>query len=494
MSETLDIGWKPPGPISARFMASQARTIILNGPLGSGKTTSVFMKAVKFAKQQQPSKRHKVRNRNGVMVPARQFKLCVIRETYRQLWKTTLQTWFKRFPQDIGTFVGSKDAPATHNITFELRDGTAVQFIAEFAAIGDLDAESFMGGYEPTMLFLSEANLLSREVYTFGQGRAGRYPDMEDGGPTWHGVVMDCNAPELSSWVYQDFFRKTLPEGVELYRLPSGFSPEAENLGGLPKNYYQDQKIGQEAWYIARMLENKPGYSRAGKPIYPEYNDVLHCADGELEPIPGRPLVIGLDAGLTPAAVIGQQTINGCWILLDELTSEPGVGAKRFGQRLAALLHERYPEYIVAGWADPAAAVGVDKTAGEHSWIEIVAHELGIRIRPAPSNALTRRLEAVRLPLTRLIDGRPGLMVSTRCEMIREGFNSGYKFRKIHAGQEEKYDETPDKNEYSHPHDALQYMLSGGGEDMAVMNRREGEWGKPLPRQAVDDWQAFKRA
>ena len=48
------------------------------------------------------------------------------------------------------------------------------------------------------------------------------------------------------------------------------------------------------------------------------------CASAteELEPIPDRPIYVGLDFGLTPAAVFGQITENGQWRWLDELVTE----------------------------------------------------------------------------------------------------------------------------------------------------------------------------
>ena len=467
-------------------MHATARTQIINGPIGSGKTTAAFMKALRLATKQQPSSRE----RGDGGRPLRKFKLCVVRDTYRQLWKTTIPSWFKRVPREVGEFHGADNAPAKHRILFDLADGTRVDFQIEFVAIGENSVEDVLRGYEPTAFYLNEADLLAREVYTYARGRAGRFPDMDEGGPTWHGIIMDCNAPELTSWLYQDFFKR-LPEGVELFRQPSGLSPQAENMVNLPPGYYRDQVSGQPAWYVARMIENKPGHSRAGKPIYPEFNDTLHVPELDLEPFPGRTLEIGLDAGLTPAAAIGQRGIGGQWRILDELTSEPGVGARRFAQRLAALLHERYSDLKVMAYADPAAAYGVDKQAGEASWIDIVAHEAAITVRAAPTNALIRRLEAVRLPLTRLLDGQPGILLSPRCVVLREGFNSGYRFRRVNAGQEERYDEVPEKNEYSHPHDALQYLLSGGGEDLAVMTRRNTAWGGKLPRQADDDYNPF---
>lgn len=472
----LNLLWEPPGPVAARFMASQARVQIINGPIGSGKTTCAFIKAIRLATRQAPSTTE-LTMFDGVMCPTRKFKLCVVRDTYRQLWKTTLPSWFKRVPRSAGQFVGAENAPASHRILLALADGTVVDFLVEFGAIGDNDPQDFMRGYEPTAFYINEADLVAREIFTYAKGRVGRYPDMSEGGPTWYGILMDCNAPELTNWLYLDVFRRTPEEmaadGVELFRQPGGQSPGAENLKNLPPGYYDEQCKGAEAWYIARMIDNKPGHSRAGKPIYPEFNDTLHVAEQRLEPIPGLPLIIGLDAGLTPAAALGQRAPNGQWRILAEMVSEPGVGAKRFAQRLSQLLHERFEGFRVVAYADPSAAYGADKQAGEHSWIDIVAMEAAIQVDAAPSNALTRRLEAVRLPLTRLIDGHPGFLISAACTMLREGFNSGYHFKKFQIGAEERYAEEPEKNGYSHPHDALQYLMSGGGEDIEVMYRRE---------------------
>ena len=55
--------------------------------------------------------------------------------------------------------------------------------------------------------------------------------------------------------------------------------------------------------------------------------------------------------------------------------------------------------------------------------------------------------------------GKPQLQLHSRCKMLRRGFQGRYQFRKLQvAGTAERYQETADKNEYSHPHDALQYV------------------------------------
>jgi hypothetical protein len=71
-----------------------------------------------------------------------------------------------------------------------------------------------------------------------------------------------------------------------------------------------------------------------------------------------------------------------------------------------------------------------------------------------------------------MIDGQPGLTLSPRCILVREGFNSSYRFRRVRPGVEEYHDE-PEKNEASHPHDALQYVCLGAGEHAAVFDRKE---------------------
>ena len=471
-SSALTLAWEPPGPIAAAYMASSADVQLLNGPIGSGKTTTVLMKAIRVAVRQRVSTiTTDAAGRGGV----RKFRLCVVRDTYRQLWKTTIPSWFKRVPKAVGEFVGSDGAPATHKIGFTLSDGSSVDFQVDFVAIGENSVEDILRGYEVTAFYLNEADLLAREVLNYARGRTGRFPEMSEGGPTWHGVLLDCNAPEFSSWIYQDIFTKTPEElaaiGFALFVQPSGLAPDAENLGNLPPGYYTRQMAGQPEWYIERMIKNAPGYSRAGKPVYPEFSDKIHVAPATLLPMPGLPLVIGLDAGMSPAAAFGQRMPNGQWRITGELVGEPGTGAMRFADMLVAYLRENWPNWsAITAWADPSAAYGADTVAGEATWIDIVARRAGIRVSAAPTNASIPRWEAVRLPMTRMIDGAPGFLLSPACKLLREGANSGYRFRRLAAG-EERYAEEAEKNAYSHPHDALQYLLSGGGEDVEIRAR-----------------------
>jgi hypothetical protein len=223
------------------------------------------------------------------------------------------------------------------------------------------------------------------------------------------------------------------------------------------------------------MVDNKFGAVRDGMPVYPEFSNSRHVAEAPIEPIRGLPLRIGIDAGLTPAAVIGQHTKFGQTRLLAELATFleeddqlAAVGPTAFGEALADLLASRFPGFPVEfAFVDPSAAKGVDGTGNELSWLQIAARVSKLKIRPAPvpNNDLTIRLEAVRRPLTKTIEGgQPALLICPTLKILRRGFNSGYKYRRtMIAGKEGRYENKPVKNQFSHVHDAAQYLMVGSG-------------------------------
>lgn len=477
----IRLGWSAPGPVADAFMRAEHEIVGINGPVGSGKTTAAIMKGVGKAARQAPSRAVTAPGPGtSERWPVRRVRQCVVRDTYRQLWRSTMPSWFGRFPKTLGTFTGAENAPASHTITFALRDRTLVELQTDFLAIGDQAVEDVLRGYEPTWFYLNEMDLLAKEVFTYAIGRYGRFPPMDDGGPTWSGIIFDCNAPELDSWLYEDLFLATPDElaarNIALFRQPGGLDAGAENLPNLPggRAYYERQVANAEDWYVQRMVHNRPGFSRAGKPVYAaEYNDLLHVAPTDHAAIPGLPLIVGLDAGGSPAATFKQRLPTGAWRILDELVSDPGTGPTRFGDMLARRLRERFDACTaIVGICDPSALYGADKKAGEKDWSEIVAGQAGIRINPAPTNNPTSRWEAVRRPLALLIDGKPAFQLNPRCRVLRSGFNAGYRFRKI-AGTTARYNtDQAEKTAESHPHDALQYGMSWGGEDVAIRQRR----------------------
>lgn len=488
--EKLDLFWDTPGPVSTKFMLSQLPFQVLNGPYGSGKTTTNFMKHVLLSAVQNKSPR-KFEMIKGQRYPLRLYRVATIRDTYRQLWKTTIPSWFKRFPKELGTWTGAENAPSTHKIRFDPGDGSIVEFENIFAAIGETNAEDFVDGFEVTAFFLNAVNLLNADVYTYGKRRTGRFPDMADGGPRWHGITADCNAPEFGNWIYEDHMLKSGPDW-EVFRQPGGREAGAENLTNLPPGYY-DAKSDDKEWFVERMINNKPGYSRAGKPVHPEFNDTLHVPDKEIEPVPGLPIVIGLDPRTNPSAALMQRMPNGQRRFFDELQMEQNTGPRRFGQALAQLLTDRYPylrKTSIRGMSDPSAQNGADREAGELDWMQIVSGQVAIRIDPAPTNVLDMRREALKTPLSKLIDAEPGILISPRCKILRAALNAGFRYRKLHTGgTTDLFAQEVEKNNYADMGEAAEYACLSDHAEIEIREREESWKSKrPTAASVVTDW------
>jgi hypothetical protein len=477
MTGQIVLDSRPAGPVARAFKNSRASVNVIIGPVGSAKTSTCLQRLLEIAYEIQAP--HPVDN-------VRRTKFLIVRDTYRQLEKTTLPTWHRMVPRDLPTWTGGEGGrPGKHELSFAVKgaDGRLgkVETTFEFAGIGELAAEDFARGFEPTAIYLNEADLISKEVFTQLKGRlgAGRFPPVDRNagfaGPTWAPMFLDCNAPNVDNWIYQDFIESPI-EGSAVFIQPSGLSSEAENLHNLAPGYYEKLIIGQPDWWIRQMVRNEFGHSRAGQPVYGDFSDHRNVAKHLLEPIRELPLVIGADAGLTPAAVFCQQMPNGQWRVIDEICAF-GMGAQRFGKEIERLLDGAGSRYRgmkkISAWCDPAAAAR--SSNDERSWVEIVSEASGLKFKVAQTNALPARLGAVQRPLSpeRTIDHDvPGLLISPSCKVLRKGFNGAYRFRKVQVANNERFEEEPDKKDpTSHVHDALQYALMGGGEYAEVTGR-----------------------
>jgi hypothetical protein len=154
--------------------------------------------------------------------------------------------------------------------------------------------------------------------------------------------------------------------------------------------------------------------------------------------------------------------------ILDELVTE-NCGSRRFAaEHLRPLISsEKYAgcQFIYTG--DPAGNQRAQ--SDESTCIQILA-ECGFRVDQAITNNFAARRDAVAKFLTSLVDGKPGMLLSPTCSYLTKGFISGYSYKQMRmGGVEARYSPTPDKNIYSHPHDALQYAclkLRNGGAGM----------------------------
>ena len=84
-----------------------------------------------------------------------------------------------------------------------------------------------------------------------------------------------------------------------------------------------------------------------------------HVSKEEIPVADGVPLYIGLDFGLTPAAVFGQK-VRGRWLILQELVAFD-MGIVRFAELLRSEIATRYGNLEVNIYGDPAGDLGADR-------------------------------------------------------------------------------------------------------------------------------------
>lgn len=520
---------KPVGPKAEAFAFDKRFITGIMGPVGSAKTTTCIRKMIHGALWQDPGP-------DGIY----RAKWGVIRDTYPQLKKTALASWFTWFPKKLGDWNG--EAPYEHTVRFKVLAGApfidgpkrfvSVELTVLFAAIGENKVEDVMRGWELTGLWMNEGDLVARDVFTIGVGRVGRYPSAVMGGCKWRGIILDMNAPDVDNWTYEilvdqdlgldDETKAELVEelgelfGIGFYVQPGGRSknPPPENIANLPKGYYAQQIMGmaRDKHKIRRMVDNEFGPVRKGQPVYPEYQDEAHARgmighnggpplDVKLDPIKGKDIRLSVDGGLTPAAVFQQRDHRGQIRTLGEVvvfaddddTELEQLGASAFAGMVARYVQDEFPDNRLAeiGYCDPAALAGEGAKGNEdRSWrkefekalSEALGYKVRIKPAPVPGNALTPRLEAVRKPMRRLVEGaEPGFVICpVRCKILRRGFKGMYVYRRTQLqGGMGRYVDEPVKNDYSHVQDACQYGCvsyeKAGSDDARQIGRHPGE-------------------
>jgi len=471
MTTTREVRYRASRTLT-NFHRSTAFVRGVRGPVGSGKSTAMCWEIMRRAREQIPGidgKRH--------------TRFVVVRNTYRELADTTLKTWLDWFPEDIlGKF---SNADMAHKITVDDLDLEVM-----FRALDRPDDAKKVLSLELTGAWVNEAREVPKGIVDALGDRVGRYPSMKQGGCTWRGVMLDTNSPDTDHWWYR-MAEEERPDNWEFFAQPAGLvesegkwypNPLAENASNLEPRYYETRIAGKTRDYVLVYYANEYGFVKDGKPIYPEYHDGTHCTKDVLEPIAGRTIYVGIDFGLTPAAVFGQRTVMGQWRWIDELVTED-MGAVRFSQVLGAKMRGEYDGYEFEIWGDPA---GDSRAQTDETTPFEILQGRGIDAYPAPSNDPVIRREAVAGALTRMIDGQPGLLVSPRCKITRKGMAGGYAFKRMQVAGDERYHDKPDKNKFSHPCEAAQYMMVGAGEGDAVINFSNAAWAKPLKYN--DQW------
>lgn len=508
MADIINQTFRIPGKVLAEFMRSRAYFQVIRGPLGSAKTTTAFAKTLKLFQDQRPDE-------SGV----RRSRVAAIRSTYPELTSILIPDVRKLLRPEMGKIVMGH--PPQANLAYKLPDGTSVEAEIIFLAVDRPDDIRKLRGMQLTFCWFNELRfVVDASIVAEALSRCDRYP--APGWSPWVGGLADTNAWSEEDWIEEmatgfldaemanqlgawEFFIQ--PPGVvrtdaadpEGYKSLSGnywsVNKNAENILNLKENYYGRQIAQNKDDWIRVNLANQLGFSLAGKPVHPEYSEERHRAKKDYTPSPNLPIWVGLDFGMTSAALYLQKDLNGVWHAFDEIVLEDG-GVPS----LAQCIHHKNSEWAgklsiemktlnINYVGDPSG--DYRKDTDERTAYQVLSTN-GIYAVPARgNNDVTIRREAMRRVLTRLCGDVPGFQASPRCRVFRKGMASGFIYKRLKVSGMEAYKDSPDKNSFSHIVEAGEYALLNGGEH-AVINAPKGMQGRrPITPATPKDWNVF---
>jgi len=467
-------------PTVAAFMKSASFGRLIAGPVGSGKTTGCIFELFRKALEQD-------RAPDGY----RYTRFAVVRQTLKQLKDTVLK--------DIMSWLGGV-------ARYKVQDNVVIIEFADVVSewlllpLEDAEDQRRLLSMQLTGAWMSECIEMDVNLVAGIAGRCGRYPSGARGTPSWFGIIADTNMPsEGSDW--HKFMDIEQPKDWDIYIQPGGLEEYAENLAWLTQTaatmkldvddpvrlaqgrvYYERLARSANPDWIKRYVHAQFGNDPSGTAVFREsFKSSFHVSDG-LIPNTFAPLIIGQDFGRDPCSVITQMDARGRLLVLEEVIAEDIGLQGHIEQNLRPVLMKPcYMGIPIIMIGDPS---GISKSSIYEESTFDVLKRMGFKALPAPTNDLDPRLRAVEAWLLKQ-QGGAGAMLLDRllCPTIIRGLAGGYRYAKTRNGTRKPL---PDKNQYSHPIDALQYAcLVAHGQMNGVIGRVLGSRHRPERRRVT---------
>jgi len=491
-----------PTDTQREFMLGDKYVRVLAGPVGGGKSVTCVHELVRLACGQKPNDKN-----------IRKTRAVIVRNTADQLALTTRKTVFDWLPPgQAGVW---KSVEKTFTLIAKLPDGTTVESEWLFIALDTPDDVRKALSLETTFLWGNECRELHPDVVDGLLGRLNRYPSPKDGGPTRSCALFDTNMPDEDTWWHDkmenppsNWSIHTQPPAIlplDIWKMEFGdevltvdtmqgplvldpdepqldkdgtpwmVNPEADNAKVLNPNYYPNLIPGKTEDWLRVYLRSEYGRSLSGTPVYDKtFVASFHVAENELRPVRGDdyPIIIGVDFGRTPSAVFKQRDPRGRVLTLAELNSE-NMGIETFiTTKLQPFIANNFVGCAFVCAPDPA---GFMKQQLNELTLVDALKRAGFKCVKPPTNKPELRIQAVERLLMQQVEGKAMYLIDPRCKTLISGFKSGYRYKIKRNGEME---DKPDKNSFSHIHDANQYAdsvidMNVRGVAMASSQRRE---------------------
>lgn len=416
-----------PNPLQKGFIESQADADLFSSRVGEGKSTALCW-----------SNYYHVKHNPGA-------EWAFIRDTWENIQKTTLKTFFEWFPPGVfGEWNATKKE-------FRWAEGIASGTTTFVGMDNPADASKLLswvlGGIaidEPAPAAGSAG--VDEMVFDLGLTRL-RQPGMK-----WRPMKLATNNPDEEHWTYKKFVLEGEEKNFRLWQ-PS----KPENLANLPQDYYEKMRkqLGHRPDLIRRFIDGEFGFQQEGAPVTPQWNDRIHLSMG-LSGVRGRPLYLGWDFGHNPTCIIAQITPMGYLNILYSFVGN-GIGVEELiVNEVAPVLREKFKGSGLSHIGDPTGKTG-DQSSTLRSAVKTIKQLLGGTWRDGPVR-LEQRLEPTRQVLSRTINGT-GLVQVDRQNAVHvwHALRGGWHYHKARTGV---LGMEPMKDQYSHPGDAFSYLCA----------------------------------
>lgn len=433
-----------PNPLQRQFIESRSKADLFSSRMGEGKSAALAWSVYYHT-------RHN---------PGAQWYL--IRDTWENIRKTTMEEFFKWFPPGImGTW------HETHK-EFTWAEGVAKGKVGFLGMDSPDDASKLMsrsmagfGMDEPAPAIGSVG--IDEMIFDLAMTR------LRQDGMKWYSAKLAENNPDETHWSYKKFVQPGI-EGFTLWQ-----PPRPENTLNLPPSYYADMRktLAHRPDLIRRFVDGEFGFQQEGKAVTPQWADKIHLSQG-LIPVRGTELVLLWDFGHNPTCIITQITPLGYWNILDAAVGD-GIGtAELIEDWVKPMLASKYPRYSIRHVGDNQGNQR-DQSSIYQSPVRVIKRALGgdWRSGPIKTNA---RVEPLRMVLTRTTGGRGVVQVDRYnapavWQALRGGWHYHVSRSGITAGE-------PMKNIHSHPGDAMGYGAAVLW-PMARFAGKSGTFGQP---------------
>jgi len=260
-----------------------------------------------------------------------------------------------------------------------------------------------------------------------------------------------------------------LPEGVEIEEPCQGLKTWVNPINGfrvLRLHYSCDPKKRSDEW----KANEKKKYGESewnreqeliwealdGRPVYADYwSAEFHISKISLGWNPKYPVCRGWDFGLNGGCVFAQLFPHSRLFVLREATSQD-IGFERFIEEVNRLSLEWFPGARFVEFVDPTGRYRMG--ADERTYAMMLANPpLRCKTILSGANDMPARIKGVTDFLKENVKGLPTYIVDPSCDMLIKGFNGGYFYP---FDNKKRLKDKPEKNEFSHIHDANQYLCS----------------------------------